>query len=175
MRLNLLLGLNNTMIMTARCLLLLSIAMIFSLFAQGQNATFSGPGANTFGAEIDTDNIQDITALAQEIQDGDTLNVTISGDIHEVCQAKGCWMTMEDKAGESAVFIKFKDYAFFVPLKAGGKNAVVSGKLYASFTPVDELRHYAEDKGASAEEIAAITEPEKELKMMADGVIVYNN
>ena len=41
-------------------------------------------------------------------------------------------------------------------------------------TSVDELRHYAEDKGAPAEEIAAITEPKRELRMTADGVVIYN-
>jgi hypothetical protein len=39
-------------------------------------------------------------------------------------------------------------------------------------TPVDELRHYAEDAGKSKAEIAKITKPEKALTFMADGVIV---
>ncbi len=38
---------------------------------------------------------------------------------------------------------------------------------------MDELRHYAQDKGASAEEIAAITMPKEELKFMAKGVILH--
>ena len=75
---------------------------------------------------------------------------------------------------DEVVFIKFKDYGFFVPKDANGKDAVVRGKLYAAVTSVDELRHYAEDKGASAAEIAAITQPQREIKMMADGVIIYN-
>jgi len=83
-------------------------------------------------------------------------------------------MTLQKENVDETVFIKFKDYAFFVPKDASGKEAIVSGKLYASVTSVDELRHYAEDKGASADEIAAITEPQREIRMMADGVIIYN-
>jgi len=37
---------------------------------------------------------------------------------------------------------------------------------------VDELRHYAEDEGNSAEEMTKIREPEEELKFMADGLII---
>lgn len=143
--------------------------------ACGQNTTFSGPGENSFGEKISADDVTEVSTVVSSITEGDTLSVALAGTIHEVCQAKGCWMTLEDEEGESAVFIKFKDYGFFVPLEAGGKKAVVRGKVYASITPVDELRHYAEDKGASEEEIAAITEPEKEIKMMADGVLIYND
>jgi len=44
------------------------------------------------------------------------------------------------------------------------------GMAYYQITPVDELRHYAEDEGKSAEEVAEITEPKRELHFLADGV-----
>jgi hypothetical protein len=140
-----------------------------------QKATFENEGANTFGAEISVDGAKDLGMYVSEVNGEDTLAVTVAGTINEVCQAKGCWMTLEDQSKQHSAFIKFKDYAFFVPKDAGGKRAVVKGNLYASLTLVSELRHYAEDKGASAEEIAAITEPEKELKMMVEGVVIYND
>jgi len=37
---------------------------------------------------------------------------------------------------------------------------------------VDARRHYAEDAGASEEEIAAIVEPELKLAFMATGVMI---
>ena len=46
------------------------------------------------------------------------------------------------------------------------------GKAYYQITSLDELRHYAEDAGKSAEEIAAITEPKKELRFLASGVLL---
>lgn len=159
--------------MIRRSLYALTFCAVVITVACGQNAEFTGEGANTFGESITTDNAKPLASLIDQVTE-DTMNVTVTGMINEVCQAKGCWMTLEDDGSNESVFIKFKDYGFFVPLKAGGKKAVVRGKLYASITPVDELRHYAEDKGASKEEIAAITEPEKEIKMMADGVVIYN-
>jgi hypothetical protein len=37
---------------------------------------------------------------------------------------------------------------------------------------VAELQHYAEDAKKSKEEIAAITKPEKEVRVMAKGIVV---
>lgn len=47
---------------------------------------------------------------------------------------------------------------------------VMTGFAYWDSTSVAELQHYAEDRGASEEEIAAITEPMGEVKFKATGV-----
>lgn len=39
---------------------------------------------------------------------------------------------------------------------------------------VAQLKHYAEDAGKPAEEIAKITEPKTDINIIADGVIVVN-
>ena len=68
--------------------------------------------------------------------------------------------------------VSFKDYGFFVPKDITGKTVVIEGTAKQSVTPVAELRHYAEDAGKSKDDIAKITEPEKALTFVADGVIV---
>jgi len=141
----------------------------------GQKAAFTTTGANYFGDKIQADNAVALAEAALPETAQDTLDVLIKGTINEVCQAKGCWMTFESNSKDASVFVKFKDYGFFVPKDAGGKEAVVKGKLFSTITSVDELRHYAEDKGQSAEEIAAITEPQQELRMTAEGVLIYND
>jgi hypothetical protein len=96
-----------------------------------------------------------------------------SGKIVETCSKKGCWMTLD--TGEDTLFIKFRDYGFFVPIDSvEGKNAVVQGDLFLDTTSVEMLKHYAEDAGKSEEEIALITEPIYELGFIADGVIIKN-
>lgn len=144
------------------------------LFAcKGPDAELTAEGANFFGEQINADGAVTLSEVKKPNDGVDTVNVLIKGTINEVCQAKGCWMTLAGDRGEE-VFVRFKDYGFFVPKDADGLEAVVRGKLFTTETSVDELRHYAEDKGQSKEEIAAITEPKKELRMMADGVIIYN-
>jgi hypothetical protein len=46
------------------------------------------------------------------------------------------------------------------------------GRLRKIETSVDELKHYAEDAKKSKEEIDAITEPKKEIRLTANGVLV---
>jgi hypothetical protein len=80
-------------------------------------------------------------------------------------------MTMD--SGESGqMMVRFKDYGFFVPKDISGREVVVHGKAYYQLTPVEDLRHYAEDAGQSPEEVAAITEPKQELHFLAEGVRV---
>jgi hypothetical protein len=122
--------------------------------------------------------INDADALTSErmmehyknMKAGDTVLTKMSAKIIEVCSNKGCWMTL-DMDGENEVMVKFKDYGFFMPLDAKG-DVVINGKAFITATPVDELRHYAEDAGKSAEEIEAITEAKLEYRFEADGVLL---
>ena len=43
------------------------------------------------------------------------------------------------------VFVKFKDYGFFMPLDCDGRTAIMNGKGYKEITSVADLQHYAED------------------------------
>ena len=75
--------------------------------------------------------------------------------------------------GENKLFVKFKDYGFFVPTTGlEGKSTIVNGKLSVDTLSVETLRHYAEDGGKSQKEILAITEPQITLSLLADGVII---
>jgi hypothetical protein len=65
-----------------------------------------------------------------------------------------------------------KDYGFFLPLAAKGKTVVIDGEVKIKTTSVAELKHYAEDAKKSKEEIDAIKEPQKEVKVMAKGIVV---
>ena len=148
------------------------LSVVF-LASCGQNTPALTSGENFYGDKISQEGATKFYGLEGSFNSEDTIQIKLDGVIEEVCQAKGCWMTLTDNKNSSKVFIRFKDYAFFVPKDAGGSRAVVEGQLYTQITPVDELRHYAKDKGASDEEIAGITEPKKELRMMASGVLIY--
>lgn len=126
-----------------------------------------------FGAEEDFSDPLDYGAVAEKLAatPADTLQLTMQGKVNDVCQKKGCWMTID---GEDEMMVKFKDYGFFMPLDISGREVVMHGKAYYQTTPVDELRHYAEDAGQSAEEIAAITEPKRELRFLASGVLLLD-
>jgi len=128
----------------------------------------------SFGDKIKADNSitkEEMLAKYKTLKAGDTLHVKVATKINEICQNKGCWMTLDLGNSEKA-FVKFKDYAFFVPMNAQKRETVVEGKAFIQETPVAELKHYAEDEGKSADEIAKITEPKKEYRFLANGVLI---
>ena len=98
----------------------------------------------------------------------------ITGQIIDVCPKKGCWMNV--KVDTDTVFVKFKDYGFFVP-KSGieGKQVLMSGKIFKDTISVERLRHYAEDAKKSIEEIEKINTPEYKINIIASGVAIREN
>lgn len=119
-----------------------------------------------------TSSARPFAEIAGLLEAADTVKTVLRAKVDEVCQAKGCWMNIVDPSGETAeaIFVQFKDYGFFVPKDLAGKEVYIEGVAYKEQTSVEDLKHYAEDAGKSAEEIAAITEPVTEKKFMATGV-----
>lgn len=112
---------------------------------------------------------ENMRAKFENLQSGDTLAVSFTSTINDVCQKKGCWMKL-DLGAEKESMVRFKDYGFFMPLNSAKSEVIVHGKAFVKVTPVAELQHYAKDAGKSEEEIAAITEPKYTYAFLADGV-----
>jgi Domain of unknown function (DUF4920) len=110
--------------------------------------------------------IKELKTSGVEIKD-----VTISGPVNEVCQAKGCWMTLKLDDGQNMT-VKFKDYAFFMPMDCMGRKFTAHGRMFIKETSVAELRHLAEDAGRSKKQIKKIKKAKKEVRFEADGVIL---
>jgi len=110
--------------------------------------------------------------IAKLEKQGGIEDVQVTAKVKEVCKKKGCWMTLYSDNTNTEMVVKFKDYGFFMPLDISGKTVVMKGNAYKETTPVEELRHLAEDGGKSEEEIAKITEPKVEWKFEATGVII---
>jgi len=128
----------------------------------------------SFGKTIKADGAIMAKSMSENYESmaiGDSVDYKVTAKVKEVCQKKGCWMVL-DLEDDKEVFVKFKDYGFFMPMNIAGKEVIINGKAFVSETPVEQLRHYAEDAGKSPEEIAAITEPEKRYSFLADGVLI---
>lgn len=124
-----------------------------------------------FGAAFEPQNTQPVSALPELLARADSVIGCFEGPVVEVCQKKGCWMTL-DLGHNQVARVTFKDYGFFVPKTAGGRLAIVKGVARKEIITVEMLRHYAQDRGASKEEIEAIKEPETEWSIVAEGVII---
>ena len=127
----------------------------------------------SFGAGITSAEYMEYSEVLSSLKEKEEVETTLKATVNEVCQAKGCWMTLSDENAPE-MMVKFQDYGFFMPKDISGREVIIQGKAYMEVTPVDELRHYAEDAGKSQEEIMAINEPKEELKFMATGVLLLD-
>ncbi|GIV31506.1 MAG: hypothetical protein KatS3mg029_0860 [Saprospiraceae bacterium] len=125
-----------------------------------------------FGKTITADGAVSLAEMKAKLGNYDSLRVKVRGKVSAVCQMKGCWMTLTDDGFPEEMMVRFEDYAFFVPKTIAGREVIAEGVVYKTITPVEELRHYAEDAGKSKEEIEAITEPKEELRFLASGVLL---
>lgn len=126
------------------------------------------------GAAFEFINVQPVGEFVNTmVTEGiDEMDGVVRGTVKSVCKKKGCWMNVSSEDGTESLFVKFADYGFFVPMDLEGQTVTMRGTATKETTPVDELKHYAEDAGKTKEEIAAITEPKEEIQFMASGVVI---
>ena len=128
----------------------------------------------SYGKKIIPDDAIEAKSMAAHyatMQVGDSINSKMVASVTDVCQAKGCWMTLQ-LDDQSEVMVKFKDYGFFVPKDIKGQTVIVNGLAYVEAQSVEDQRHYAKDGGKTLEEIEAITEPKRTFAFEADGVLL---
>ncbi|MBK9109708.1 MAG: DUF4920 domain-containing protein [Saprospiraceae bacterium] len=161
---------------------LLGLGLLALLSCKNEKAAETVPESNQtnalayYGDSISTDSALTVDETIQSLAGNDSIMTSVSGYVTSVCQKKGCWMVLSQNPGDTTgLFVKFRDYGFFVPLDFSGSKVVIRGKAFKEITSVDDLKHYAEDEGKSADEIAKITDPLEELKFMADGVALIEN
>lgn len=150
---------------------LIIFLMAVSVCVNAQPPKTPATPGTTFGEAVTADNASAVAELPGLLGEKPQADVKVTGKVLDVCPKKGCWMTLE-LPDKSTVLVKFKDYGFFVPLELIGKTVVLEGQAKKIETSVAELKHYAEDAKKSKEEIEAITEPKKEIRLTANGVLV---
>jgi hypothetical protein len=164
------------------CSILLSICFSTLSFSQEAVEKKSPPAGNAivgdyYGADVSK--ISESKAISVEKLENElkntkkSENVIVKGLVTDVCEKRGCWLTVKTENG-SSFFVKMKDYAFFVPTSLKGKNVVLEGNAEKKITSVDDLKHYAKDAKKSQAEINVITSPKEEIRFLADGIKVVD-
>lgn len=128
----------------------------------------------SFGDSISAENAlskEEVLATYAKMSQGDTVAVKFKSQIKAVCKEKGCWMNLDLVQGKE-VFVKFKDYSFFVPTDSKDEEVIISGKAYVSVESIEDLKHYAKDGGKSQAAIDSIIAPKTKYSLMADGVLI---
>ena len=152
-------------------LIILILAGVSTLAIAQPPAGEAKPG-DFYGEKISTDGALSFSDVVRKVKGGnDFSNVKFTAKVTDVCPKKGCWLKLETPQGEE-VMVKMKDYAFFLPVAAKGKQVVIEGEVIMKTTSVAELKHYAEDAKKTQAEIDAIKEPKKEVRVTAKGIVI---
>ena len=165
-----------------KLVLLLTIIFSIAVFSQESEKNMGPPAGNAlvgdfYGGKVSAKSEKTAISSAQldkKLQKYKKVeNVAVKGKVIDVCDKKGCWLTVETENNEK-FFVKMKDYAFFVPTALKGKNVVLEGNAETKVISVDEQKHYAEDAKKSQAEIDAITKPQQEIRFVANGIKVVD-
>ncbi len=138
---------------------LLSITFFF-LLACDQQVAYKG-----YGKTITQEGTANVAALINGVQT-EKQAFKIKGVVDEVCQMKGCWVTLSNDQNLS-IRVTFKDYGFFVPKDISGREIILEGSASAVQLSEEEARHYAEDSGKAFDSSSV-----KEISFVADGLLV---
>ena len=154
----------------------LSALLFCTIAVNAQESDDIKPAAKgvVYGEAITPGNAPAITVAEIEgkMVDG-SFEGRVTGKVKEVCQAMGCWMSLEKSDG-SVVKIKTKDHAFFLPKNIVGKTVMVEGVAEYKVETEAKMKHYAEDANKSKKEIDKIKGPQKELQLTAKSVLVLD-
>jgi hypothetical protein len=146
-------------------------ALFISSSCEAQKAKKQNSAAAVYGQAFAEKNTIAAGKLPAVLGAQDSLAVQVTGQIQNVCQAKGCWMDVK-LADNSVMKVKFKDYGFFVPKNIAGKTVVLNGVAYNQTVSVADQKHYAQDAGQPKSEIEAISQPKQSITFTANGVKV---
>jgi hypothetical protein len=147
--------------------LIIYTAALFAVASCQQKQDYFG----TFGEKITEEGAVSVNEIPKMLENQDSAELKVAGKIQAVCQTKGCWMSLPME-GDEELFVKFKDYGFFMPKNSADRETIMRGIAYKEVKSVEELRHLAEDANKDSSEIANITEPEVSYTFQADGVII---
>ena len=150
------------------------LSLVFCAFASlamaQDNEGFKG---QSFGTGVKQGNVIPATEVDAKLGKATKADMKVEGEVVTVCKKKGCFMKLKMANGET-MFVKFKDYAFFMPKDIEGRTVVIDGFAQRKITSVEDLQHYAKDAKKSEEEIAKITQPKKEIVFEAKGVVLLD-
>ena len=143
------------------------IKVLFGLFIISASLS----GQVSYGENIEEGSIIENSKIQNLFLAKEKFNAKLKAKVTDVCQMKGCWMKLEI-GEEKDIMVNFKDYSFFVPKNIIGKEVIVSGEAFKRNISVDELKHYARDRGENESAISLIVEPKEIYSLTAKGVIL---
>ena len=140
--------------------------------------TLAGPSSNLigkanevktqYGSAIPDQPLIAMEALQKDFSKYQGKSVVTEGKVVKVCQKKGCWMSLQNPAGD--IRVTFKNYGFFVSPDLIDKSVRLVGELEQKEISESDAKHYLEDENAPKAEVDKIKGPQITWQFVASGV-----
>lgn len=142
--------------------------LTFTVIASAARATEAKTTTDHYGSAFSNAPAKPLSEVMKQPESFQTKPVLVEAEVKQICEKKGCWMSIEN--GSTKLRVVFKDYSFFVPQRLVGQKVKIEGVVEAKELSVKEQQHMLKDAGADAKEIAAVTAPKKEFQFVASAV-----
>ena len=122
---------------------------------QGADADVAPVASETYGEAVDPKQAVAVRTIVDSAQTYNGAEVTVHGQIAQVCAKKGCWLSMDaGTARPVRVMVPRTDdgYGFTVPTDASGE-AVVRGTLSIQLLDTATRDHYESDGAARPDSV----------------------
>lgn len=136
-------------------------------------ATPSAVKGQVYGEDIEEKTLVKSKDFNRHLNGENPVKMQVKGTVTGVCKARGCWATVDIGDGKE-LFVKMKDYGFFLPMDAKGKQVLLSGDAFVETHSIDDLKEKAKSQKKSEAEINKINKPEEELRFTAHGITILN-
>ena len=128
-------------------------------------------GGMLYGASIDPNiSVVSYSDLLSGLNESNGKTVVVKGKVSEVCQAMGCWMTMDENGTVTRVKT---GHEFLLPKDISGREAIVTGKFVISEISEDDAKHY-NDESSNPKKSEDIVGPQKAYEIEASGIVILD-
>ena len=131
-------------------------------------------GYALFGGSVDTTEAVGAAVVTAAPADYAGKTVTVTGEVKQVCQAAGCWATIQTASGAIRIKTPHKEgggYEWTLPKDITGRRVVATGTLAQATLTADHAEHMARESGGAVADTATF-EDAPELQLDATGVLV---
>lgn len=97
------------------------------------------------GEKIGDSPVVSLETIAEDPGKYQDKKIVLEGTIQNICQKKGCWMTLVPVEGMPPVRVTFQNYGFFVPKDASGLKVRAEGKIKLTELSKEDVDHLKED------------------------------
>jgi len=145
---------------------LLALLVAALVFAAGPVAAGPAKTGDDFGGALTLDKPTPLADVLANPERWAEQPVLVHGKLTDVCQRKGCWTVIQD--GGAQVRVRFKDYGFFLPKDATGREAFVQGVVVVETLSESQARHYESESRHGNPD--AVKGPQRHVGFTASGV-----